>query len=115
MAIVPRKIKLDAGGDMLSIEWQDGHLSVYGYETLRDDCPCAICTGAEGGTSRKQAKAAANALPIFKQPVRPLRAEVTGRYALQIFWSDGHSSGIYGFDYLRNRCECAGCQAAKGK
>lgn len=110
MAILPKKIKLDAGGDTLSIEWQDGHLSVYGYEALRDDCPCAICTGAEGGTSRKQAKAAANALPMFKKAVRPLRAEVTGRYALQIFWSDGHSSGIYEFTHLRDRCGCNECR-----
>lgn len=113
MAIVPKKIKLDAGGDTLAIEWQDGHRSVYGYEALRDDCPCALCTGAEGGTPRKQVKAAASALPVFKQAVRPLRAEVTGRYALQIFWSDGHSSGIYGFDYLRGLCDCDECRAEK--
>lgn len=115
MAIIPKKIKLDAGGDTLAIEWQDGHMSVYGYESLRDSCPCATCTGAEGGTPRKQAKAVSNALPMLKKAARPLRAEVAGRYALQIFWSDGHSSGIYGFDYLRNLCECARCQAAKGR
>ena len=24
-----------------------------------------------------------------------------GRYALQILWSDGHATGLYGYDYLR--------------
>ena len=110
MAIVPKKIKLDAGGGRLEIEWRDGHRSLYDYEALRDDCPCALCTGAEGGTPRKQAKT--SALPIFKPAARPLRAEVTGRYALQIFWSDGHSSGIYEFAYLRDLCRCNECRAA---
>ncbi|HEV2416953.1 MAG TPA: DUF971 domain-containing protein [Terriglobia bacterium] len=115
MAIVPKKVKLDAGGDTLAIEWQDGHVSVYGYESLRDSCPCATCTGAEGGTPRKQAKAISDALPMFKKAARPLRAEIAGRYALQIFWSDGHSSGIYGFSYLRDLCACDECRAAKMK
>ncbi|MGH9344164.1 MAG: gamma-butyrobetaine hydroxylase-like domain-containing protein [Terriglobia bacterium] len=111
MAIIPKKVKLDAGHDTLAIEWQDGHLSTYGYEVLRDHCPCATCTGAEGGTPRT--KTAPSALPMFKKAVRPLRAEVAGRYALQIFWSDGHSTGIYEFTYLRDLCPCNECQAAR--
>jgi DUF971 family protein len=30
-----------------------------------------------------------------------LRFEQVGGYALQLFWADGHSSGIYSFSYLR--------------
>jgi DUF971 family protein len=29
------------------------------------------------------------------------RFEQVGGYALQLFWADGHSSGIYSFAYLR--------------
>ena len=29
------------------------------------------------------------------------RFEQVGGYALQLFWADGHSSGIYSFSYLR--------------
>ena len=29
------------------------------------------------------------------------RFEGVGGYALQLFWADGHSTGIYTFDYLR--------------
>jgi len=43
------------------------------------------------------------------------KAELVGRYALQIYWSDGHSSGIYTFDYLRNLCPCTDCEAAREK
>jgi DUF971 family protein len=46
-----------------------------------------------------------------KSKLKPLRAELVGRYALQVFWNDGHSSGIYAFDHLRDLCPCAECAA----
>jgi DUF971 family protein len=33
--------------------------------------------------------------------VHPLKIEPVGRYAIQIDWSDGHSTGIYPFRRLR--------------
>jgi DUF971 family protein len=33
--------------------------------------------------------------------VRPIRVQGVGRYALQIAWSDGHDTGIYTFEHLR--------------
>jgi len=36
--------------------------------------------------------------------------EPVGRYALQFKWNDGHSSGIYSFEHLRNICPCEQCQ-----
>lgn len=107
MPIIPKKIKLQAGNDSLAVEWSDGHSSVYGYQFLRDECPCATCTGSEGGLPRP--KTAAGVLPMFRQAARPVRAELVGRYALQIFWNDGHSTGIYTFPYLRERCQCPEC------
>ena len=35
------------------------------------------------------------------EDVHPLKLETVGRYALQIDWSDGHSTGIYPFRRLR--------------
>jgi DUF971 family protein len=32
-----------------------------------------------------------------------------GNYALQFEWSDGHGSGIYTFDHLRDLCPCSQC------
>jgi DUF971 family protein len=32
-----------------------------------------------------------------------------GNYALQFGWSDGHNTGIYTFDYLRELCPCPQC------
>ncbi|MEI6396113.1 MAG: gamma-butyrobetaine hydroxylase-like domain-containing protein [Verrucomicrobiota bacterium] len=36
--------------------------------------------------------------------------EAVGSYAIQINWSDGHNSGIYSFDHLREICQCAACK-----
>jgi DUF971 family protein len=33
--------------------------------------------------------------------VYPTAIHYVGQYALQFVWSDGHSSGIYTFEYLR--------------
>jgi DUF971 family protein len=57
---------------------------------------------------------AVGGLPILGQkPLRPESAELVGRYALQIHWSDGHSSGIYTFTYLRTLCPCTECTARR--
>jgi len=105
MPATPKKIKLAAGNDTLSIEWSDGHVSAYPYRYLRDKCPCATCS--ESGPSPH---ADPGPFPILGQkPLKPERAELVGRYALQIYWSDGHSAGIYSFTYLRESCPCAEC------
>jgi len=109
MQVTPKKIKLAAGIDTLAIEWSDGHVSAYPYRYLRDKCPCATCTGTESLTA-----AAASPFPMFGvKPLKPDRAELVGRYALQIFWNDNHSTGIYSFEYLRECCPCGKCAVSR--
>ncbi len=103
--LAPKAIKLAAGNDTLRIDWSDGHVSVYPYRTLRDKCPCATCTERSAPPAL-----GINPLPMLGvRPLKPSRAELVGRYALQIHWNDGHSSGIYSFEYLRELCPCAEC------
>lgn len=110
MNLTPTKIKRNAGNDTLTIQWSDGHLSIYPYKYLRDRCPCATCE--EAGPQPEQP---AGMLPMLGQrPLQPDRVELVGRYALQIFWSDNHSTGIYAFDYLRGICPCAECMRGRG-
>jgi DUF971 family protein len=109
MPNLPTKIKLAAGNDTLSINWSDGHTSAYPYRYLRDHCPCATCR--EGGGTHQQPSSLLPMLGV--KPLKPERAELVGRYALQIFWSDGHSSGIYSFDYLRSLCPCPQCEVSR--
>jgi DUF971 family protein len=32
--------------------------------------------------------------------------KIVGNYALQLTWADGHNSGIYSWEYLRELCPC---------
>jgi DUF971 family protein len=110
----PTTIKLAGGNDTITIQWNDQHLSTYPYRYLRDKCPCATCTDVSRSHDRPP-QAPPTSFPILgSKPLRPDRAELVGRYALQIYWSDGHSSGIYGFDYLRRLCRCKECAALNG-
>ena len=38
---------------------------------------------------------------------------VVGRYAISIQWSDGHDTGIYSYETLRQLCPCEICQPAR--
>jgi DUF971 family protein len=109
MPPTPTKIKLAAGNNTLAIHWSDGHESAYPYRYLRSKCPCAGCR-----ETAPVAEQAVGGLPILGQkPLHPERAELVGRYALQIYWSDSHSSGIYTFAYLRTLCPCTDCAALR--
>ena len=41
--------------------------------------------------------------------IQPLDVQLVGRYALQFSWSDGHDTGIYPFEVLRETCLCPEC------
>jgi DUF971 family protein len=83
----------------LRLTWSDGHSAEFDYRYLRGWCPCASCQGHGG--------------PIdFHPPPGPVRAEgiePVGNYAISIVWSDGHSTGIYRYDFLRQICPCPSC------
>ena len=83
----------------LSIEWQDGHASVYPVRLIRLNCRCANCV--EEMTGR----------PLLREEdvpidVKPVKIAPVGRYAVQISWTDGHDTGIYTFETLRALCPC---------
>jgi DUF971 family protein len=51
-------------------------------------------------------------LPMYSPPAKPASAHAVGRYAIQFNWQDGHSGGIYSWEYLRRSCQCAECTFA---
>jgi DUF971 family protein len=113
MQVTPQKIKLAAGNDTLSVQWSDGHVSAYPYRYLRDKCPCATCRDMPPQAAGPRVL---SPLPMLGQkPLRPERADLVGRYALQIYWNDGHSAGIYSFEYLRELCPCPECTAERAR
>ena len=96
------------GETELLISWQDGHRSLYGYDYLRLNCPCAGCRDEWSGKRLI-------ALDKIPKDIKALETISVGRYALQFRWSDRHTTGIYSFDFLREICPCEACQKIKAK
>jgi DUF971 family protein len=49
---------------------------------------------------------------MYTPPPKPASAHAVGRYAIQFNWLDGHSGGIYSWEYLRRVCQCRECTFA---
>lgn len=116
----PTSVKVHVtSGAGVDIVWSDGHASHFDFVYLRDLCPCALCNderakkaAAESAFGAPQPGATPPpnpALPMFKPKPRAQSAAAIGSYAVQITFSDGHSAGIYSFDYLRTVCPCSDC------
>jgi DUF971 family protein len=106
----PAEILLDREQRALSITWKDGHRSVYAFDDLRRDCPCASCD-----ETRKKPPARTGLQVISGPVVKRGEAQVTdyraiGWYALSFTWNDGHDTGIYSYEFLRARCACEQCR-----
>jgi ATP-binding protein involved in chromosome partitioning len=83
-----------AGQPKIEIQWNDGHQSVYSARDLRLACPCAVCVHEVTGQKLLKPEA-------IPADIHAVEIQTIGCYALQIFWSDGHNTGIYGYDFLR--------------
>lgn len=99
----------------VKIDWTGGHHSEYSLAYLRDSCPCASCTGAHGTTPQKtdysKPQPPENPFQMYKPVLKMMKVEPVGAYALRIEWSDGHNSGIYSYDHLRELCPCEECKS----
>ena len=94
----PMDLTVDKTERELRIEWADGVKSVYAFDYLAAMCPCAICR-------EKRLEMENNPLHVVSGPLGPAElgdASMVGRYALNLTWQAGCSSGIYSFDYLRS-------------
>lgn len=83
----------------LTITWDDGRESVYPISLLRRLSP-----SADMRELRKQM--VKNPLTILPSgggsgEITAVDAELVGNYAIKISFSDGHATGLYTWDYLR--------------
>jgi DUF971 family protein len=84
-------------GNELAIQWNDGSESYLDLQFLRRACPCAACGGEPdvlGNISRPNLSYSENSFDLAG-------FAIVGGYAIQPRWRDGHSTGIYSFQYLR--------------
>ncbi len=92
----------------LGIVWEDGHESYFPGHFLRCACACAICVDEMSG----QKLLRDNRVP---KDVHVAKLEPMGNYAIRIDWSDGHSTGIYTFERLRELCPCCSTSSTGGR
>jgi len=116
IAVTPEKVRvLLTEGKGLEIDWRDGHRSAWSFAWLREACPCATCIDQRAQEGRKAGQPKpkpAAVLPMYAPPAKPKSAQAVGRYAIQFNWEDGHSGGIYSWEYLRRVCQCGECTFA---
>ena len=101
MSATPTNLSL-AADKRLVIEWSDGQRRVYGVRELRDACPCATCREKRTAPPAPASPLSLNVLSAAEaRPLELLGMIPVGNYAYTIAFSDGHDTGIYTFDLLR--------------
>src|SRR5471030_2363201 len=93
-----RPLDIQQIGNELAVKWNDGGESFISLEKLRRACPCAGCKGETDIMGN-----------LYKNPEKPLTANAfalvkfpgVGGYGIQPVWADGHATGIFSFDYLK--------------
>jgi DUF971 family protein len=99
--MVDRPAHLDLKKDEgLTVHWSDGSRSFYPIGYLRRMSPSA---------DQKQLREEMERNPLTvlpsgsasQGPLRAIGAEMVGNYAIRIRFSDGHDTGIYSWQYLR--------------
>jgi DUF971 family protein len=89
----PKHIRALRDEGVLEVEWPDGTVR-YPFKLLREECRCALCV--DENTGRRILDPA-----DVPESIRPTNAGFSGNYALKIAWSDGHNTGLYTWDHLR--------------
>ncbi len=96
-SMTPTPVSLKTDGDVLHIVWSDHVSHRLSWTLLRNRCPCATCRA-----ERSQPPAL---LPVLKPeetvPVTATSMRPLGNYAYGIQFSDGHNTGIYSLEFLR--------------
>ena len=105
----PQRITVERDAQTLTLDWSDGHRTVYPLDGLRRACPCATCRGH--GNMHELPDPEIFDLPsLMEWP--GVELETVGSYALRIKWDDGHDTGIYTWQRLRAMCPCEACRRA---
>jgi len=116
--INPKSVKVNLStGSGVVVEWQDGHLSQFGFRFLRDACPCANCVALRAMEDRRPGEPhqlkQGELLPILRPVPKLESVEPVRNYAIRLHWDDGHAEGNYSWEFLREICPCAECRVQR--
>jgi DUF971 family protein len=89
----PLELRVNPGRTALNIIFEDGAEAIIAAEKLRVQSPSAEVRG-HGGQKPP---------PVTgKENVKIARLEPVGNYAVRIIFDDGHDTGLYSWDYLKD-------------
>jgi DUF971 family protein len=109
-----RPIHLDLQRDHgLTVHWNDGRESFYPVVYLRKMSPSADARELREQMARNPLTVLPSSAVSGAGPLTATGAELVGRYAVRIRFSDGHDTGIYSWDYLREIDPAAGPEGGK--
>jgi DUF971 family protein len=93
--LIPKKISI-LDKRYLKIEWNDGSENMISLASLRKNCPCATCVKEKENLPK-------SFIPLLSTASLTLtNIKTAGSYGIQLFWQDGHNTGIYTYDSLKN-------------
>src|SRR3974377_498326 len=90
----PSNIRALQVDQILEVTWPGGRVDRFPYRFLRSECPCASCP--DEGTGGRISKEDSTRPCPNREGVEPI-----GPYAVQLAGNDGHSSGLFTWDALR--------------
>lgn len=108
--IQPTNITANRQTGEMTVKWNDDHTSIYPFGLLRAACPCASCRGGHENMHPDPDEAVFLIQLPVSDKTRISKVEAVGSYGLTISWEDGHSFGIYNWNYLRKLCPCPACR-----
>ena len=88
----PTELRVDASRSTLAISFDNGDAVALPAEYLRVESPSAEVQGHS---------AAQKQIVPGKRHVKIVSVEPVGNYAARIIFDDGHDTGLYSWDYLR--------------
>ena len=90
----PRDIAAETQRGELVITWGDGQVQRLSFVFVRSRCGCAKCEDEMTGARRLDPA-------TIPKDIRVRNMELVGNYAVRITWSDGHKTGMYTWEGLR--------------
>lgn len=99
-SVQPTRIEKHSPTEML-LAWNTGEQFAVSFVDLRYLCPCASCVDENTGERVIERSS-------IGPDIRPTGVSIVGRYAVQIIWSDLHSTGMFSFDRLYEICHKMG-------
>ena len=98
LMITPTNINNLAEEGSLEVVWPDALTARLPFRDLRNACNCAHCVHELTGQKLVR-------LTDIPTDIHIAKMDLVGAYALRIKWSDGHDTGLFTWDRLRELSE----------